>query len=81
MTPWERSVDEIQALGYSYGFVKVIDALEGEYWQVDASKGGERWVVKAATLDEAFQELRAKCAPASRSSQLVAKRFFRLFLK
>jgi len=65
VTTWELLAEEIHALGYSYGYVKVIEAFEGKLWQVDAMKDGQRWVVKAATLEEAFRELKAKCEAAS----------------
>jgi len=65
LSSWERIADEIHAMRFSYGFVKIIEAFEGELWQVDAMKDGERWVVKGPTLEEAFRELRAKCEAAS----------------
>ena len=54
--PFEKIED--RDLGYSYGYSKTIEAFVGELWIVNASRGGERWIVRAATLLEAFAELR-----------------------
>ncbi len=61
MKSWERIADDLHRAGYSYGYSKAIVAFVGDVWVVDASRGGERWIVRAATLIEAFVELREQC--------------------
>lgn len=62
MKDWELIFDNLKSLGYSVGYASIIEAFVGEQWMVEASKNGQRWVVKAATLDEVFGELRGRGA-------------------